>query len=84
MKSISRDRLGDVTGGQGLPMQSMQQSMQSMSSMQSFDGGPKVGASSYQPPGAGYHVNYGPWKNGSASSYQTVSNKDGSVIDSGQ
>jgi hypothetical protein len=74
MNSISRDQLGDVIGGQGLPMQSMQ----------SFDGAPKVGASSYQPPGAGYHVNYGPWKNGSASSYQTVSNKDGSVIDSGQ
>ena len=83
MNSISRDQLGDVTGGQGLPMQSMQQSM-STQSMQSFDGAPKVGASSFQPPGAGYHINYGPWKNGSASSYQTVSNKDGSVIDSGQ
>jgi len=46
--------------------------------------GPRVGDSTWQPPGAGYHINYGPWQNGSASSWSTVDNKSGQVIESGQ
>ncbi len=88
LKSISRDQLGDVVGGiirTQAQQQAQTQLLQSLQSSQSpmNDRGPQNGASTWQPPGASYHYSYGPWKNGSATSWQTISNKDGSVISSG-
>ena len=79
---IRIDQLAAVVGGGARPQQLPQQFQPQFQMPSEY--GPRVGHSTWQPPGAGYHINYGPWQNGSASSWSTVDNKSGQVIESGQ
>ena len=81
--TICLDDLASVVGGRvNAGPRTLEPQMQQLSY---GSPAPQVGSSTWQPPNSpAYHMEYGPWKNGNATSWKSIDNKTGDVISSGQ